>query len=727
MMVQQLHLGLAPATAPPEADLNALPDVLRAPPWRQPRPAPLVPAGLSLTLTDTSCEVVWGPGERARLLRPVMPPDPWHLNRLMEALKSGRGSLWNLRHLSDTDALQVWNTTPPAGWERLLQEDLLEVLARFDLAALPGLLACARHDLPPTIEALAHIKGAQIAPLMARALVGRSARIPARRWLLRYPGPAASGLIPAATGECAPRHVLAALRLLVNHGHRKRIQNTAAGWGPRVRTWIARWLAEDPRQDVPSRRPKMPAFWDPASLRRPTLHDGSPLPPVAVQHIGEMLCFSRLSPAYSGLTTIKQLCEPESLSAFLWELFCAWEAAGHPPQHDWPLWALGHLGSDDSARQLASRVRAWPGQSGASRAINALQVFVMIGTPIALMYLHHIAETTRYPGLRQSSWDALAEAAMLQRRAPAPFLDQPQPRLGLDEQGRCSLDFGTRRFEVSFGPDLNPRVRDQRGRSLRTLPRPGRRDILWRAERAHQIWRALRQDVRILTTTWSRRMERSMCLRQRWPQDTFHQLITHPLLSHHAAGLIWAAYAPDDSRLFCFRIAEDWSLSSLDDAPLQLPPDARIGLPHRLHITDAEAEGWLALLANNEITQPFCQLLRPVFRPTPQEQSSTQITRFVNPSMPPGRIMALLSRGWQWGEGTEAGFTTCRRPLPGIPYCAELPLSPGIAHTAPGPQKPGPVIIQRMGSLHPDDRLSPGQLDAIVFSELLADLSGLTL
>ncbi|MDG1480428.1 MAG: DUF4132 domain-containing protein [Myxococcota bacterium] len=721
MKPQQLHLRL-PAQ-PAEATEDSLPPILRMPPWRMPRPAPLPPTELLLRAPSGTCTPLWAPGERMRHLRPARPHSARHLRRLKALLRAKAGALWMLDYLEDVIALDLWSSAPETDWERLPVEDLLALVARFEGAALPGLLACAARDLSAATTALSRLHSACIAPLMASALNNRSSRGTALSWLLHDPALSALGLIPAAVSP-GNRAALSALRLLEQHDQSRVIQNAAASYGPTVSAWIGRWLARSPLLDVPSRRPKMPIFWAPKDCHRPTLSCGAPLPLSAIQHLGEMLCFTPVAPAYAGLQEIRRSCCPEHMDVFVLSVFHAWEAAGCPPQHDWPLWALGHLGGDLSVRHLSARIRSWPGHGGASRAANALQVLAMIGTPLAHLHLHHIAETTRYAALRQGAWSILSRLAHQQRVNLSDLIDRDPPRLGLDAQGRRILDFGTRRFQVAFSAELQPRVQDQRGRSLRALPRPGRRDVLWQAEAAWQTWRALRQDVKTLTTTWSRRMERLMCRARSLPADTFRAQLRHPILSHSVAGVIWSAVTTTSERLFCFRVAEDFTLIGRQGEPVLLPHGARIGIPHRLHLSDEAADGWSAVLAHEAITQPFRQLHRPTFTPTPEESSAPQLTRLVQRVVPAGRVMALLSRGWQWGDATEAGFISCIRPIHGAPSVAVLPLRPGIAHTAPGPQRLGPIVLKRTDH-HGDAPGIPGRLSPLQFSELLCDLTGL--
>ena len=716
MKAQQLPLGLR--AQPSEAPSEALPAVLSTPPWRQPRLAPLSPLERPPALIAAPCTVLWSPGERLKHLRPARAREGM-LPRLEAAMAQGVGAVWMLAELDDGVALLLWNTSPACRWSRPSTAEVLSLLARFEAAALPGLIRLAQRDLQAMTGVLARIQTPEIAPLMAQALGSRSGREIARRWLLRDPVQSAIGLIPAAIGP-DNRLALRALRLLEQSGQRRTIQNSAANYGPRVSRWIGSWLARSSLLDVPSRRPKMPVFWNPSELHRPTLRDGSPLSLEALQHLGEMLCFSPVAPVYPGIKQTKRVCCPDSLDAFVIAAFSAWEAAGCPPQHDWPLWAIGHLGSDRAARHLAARIRTWPGHGGATRAASALQVLVMIGTPIARLYLHHIAETTRYAGLRSAARAALSELARTSGVSLSTLLDTGLPHLGLDAQGSCTLDFGSRQFLLTVGADLQPQIQDQRGRSLRALPRPGRRDMLCRAEQAWQRFRTLRQDVRILTTTWARRMERLMCRQHRLSAHSFHALLTHPVLSHCAAGLLWGAYTNAGERLFCFRIAEDFTLTGRQGEPILLPPNARVGLPHRLHLSADEAQEWAQTLARPPAG--FRQLDRPIFTATHDESAALMLTRFAEQRAPAGRIMALLGRGWQWGEATETGFTTCHRAIPDTPYIAVLSLSPGIAHTSPGEQTLGPLRLHRAAPVRP---LPLSLLSPLQFSELLGDLSGL--
>ena len=157
----------------------------------------------------------------------------------------GEGSLCMLSALEDGPALLLWNRSPASSWSRPCSADLLALLARFESAALPGLLRLAQREFSPAISVLARLQTPAVAPLMAQALGGRSGRTLARHWLLRDPFMSAVGLIPAATGPDG-RLPLRALRLLEQEGQQRTIQNAAANYGPRVSRWIGRWLARSP-------------------------------------------------------------------------------------------------------------------------------------------------------------------------------------------------------------------------------------------------------------------------------------------------------------------------------------------------------------------------------------------------------------------------------------------------------------------------------------------------
>ncbi|WP_262402502.1 DUF4132 domain-containing protein [Actinomadura sp. CNU-125] len=292
--------------------------------------------------------------------------------------------------------------------------------------------------------------------------------------------------------------------------------------------------------------------------------------------------------------------------------------------------------------------------------------------------------------------------------------DRLVPGFGLDDAGTLVLDYGPRRFTVGFDETLTPFVIDEAGKHRKTLPKPGAKDDADLAPAAYARFAALKKDVRGVAGDQIRRLERAMVTGRRWSAAEFERyFVEHPLLRHIARRLVWTT---GDT---AFRIAEDRTFADVDDAPVRLPDEARIGIPHPLELGDANT-AWAELFADYEITQPFPQLGRPVDALTGAERRTGRLERFEGGTVPVGAVLGLHRRGWERGPVEDGGvYHSIVRRFPGDAPDLVVELVPGVAVTAVDalPEQ----TLREVGFAEP-----PGEtLDAVAASEALADLSGL--
>jgi hypothetical protein len=221
-----------------------------------------------------------------------------------------------------------------------------------------------------------------------------------------------------------------------------------------------------------------------------------------------------------------------------------------------------------------------------------------------------------------------------------------------------------------------------------------------------------------------------MCTRRRWTVEDFKVFfVEHPLLVHPVRRLVWGAFDGSQKLLALFRVAEDGSLADVEDRSLALPVDARIGIPHRLEILPEQAEAWGQLLAEYEILQPFPQLGRMVHNRSSEEAKSRELDHVKGLKVLTVRVLGLEGRGWRKGPVEDGGVIGMMiKPLAGSDYQAELALDPGIVTGLPKEfpeQTLGTVALQRKGTWDEASRLGIGDVDEIVYSELVSDLTSL--
>lgn len=712
-----------PATTEP----STLPALLVDPPWTRARSRaePVVVEGL---VTDTAVTVVWQPGEQEAWAATRGWLSPWLADlgwpAAFEKYRAGA--------MTDHITAGMFGTAPEqlvrpllADWRPTnvwpLNDWLRTIVAQYELDALPLAIHCTELNLATNAPLLVPFASTEIAKVMIGWFTAKSARKVALAWLKRHPRAAAHHLIPDALAKPGKerRAAEAMLRLLPPD----EAIAAAAAYG--VETEIKTMLATDPLDLLPARMPKIPDWTEPAALPPLVLRDeGATLPATAAAHVVTMLAMSRPGEVYAGVEVVRQLCEPTSLAEFAWGLFQRWQTAGTPTKESWALDALGWLGDDETVRRLAPLIRAWPGEGGHKRAVDGLDVLATIGTEVALMHLHGIAQKVKFTALKVRAREKIEAVAADLSLSADQLADRLVPDLGLDASGSLTLDYGRRRFVVGFDERLKPYVADEDGTRRKDLPKPGAGDDQVLAPAAHARFAALKKDARTIAADQVSRLEQAMVNSRRWTAAEFTELfVSHPLLWHIVRRLVWVTVDGDS-----FRVAEDRTYASVSDEVFTLPPSALVGIAHPLHL---DVPSWSSVFADYEILQPFPQLGRPAHRLTPSENAAATLTRFENLTVPTGRLLGLTRRGWQRGVPQDAGVEQwITRPLPGG-RAVVVNLNPGLAV---GAQDTFPeqtlehiwISDSGDGDWFPRAGSRFGELDPVHASEVLADLTDLT-
>ncbi|MEU8242817.1 DUF4132 domain-containing protein [Actinoplanes missouriensis] len=730
-------VGALTAAAADSADPADLPGVLADPPWITPvTRKPIVVPGLT---AGDPARVAWQPGEReawgrsdwarrhggsldfARVARLVGTPEasPWdEIAFFLAAPDELTRPLIERWRPAD-----VWDV---AEWGRAL-------LARYDEAAVPVLTDCARRAPVTVAPVLAPIVSPEVALLTAgwrRRL--RSVRGIATTWLTRHAAAAAHGLVPVATGPVTGKAAAAradaedGLRALAAAGHAGEVRAAAEGFGPEAVAAVEEILAVDPLTILPTVIPDVPEWANPALLPPIRLTGGrGTLPASAVGHLLTMLAMSRLGEAFPGLDPVRAACEPADLAAFAWALFTEWREAGHPAKQNWALDATGLLGDDDTVRRLAPVIRAWPGEGGHARAVTGLDVLAEIGTDVALMYLHGIAQKVKFRGLKERAQEKIAELAAALGLTADQLADRLVPDLGLDADGSLVLDYGRRQFTVGFDEQLKPFVADASGRRLKALPKPGAQDDPVLAPEAYQRFSALKKDVRAIAADQVRRLERAMVDQRRWSGADFQRYFAgHPLLRHLVRRLVWLRIGESSG----VRLAEDGTFADVTDETVVLRADQEIAVAHPLRLGDA-LPAWAEVFADYEILQPFPQLGREVEALAPEQIEERLGRGFLGVRVPTTTLLGLERRGWHRGAPQDAGVQGWfERDVPGgLTLVVEI--DPGIAVGAldvlPEQQITEVYLDDRDGHRGYQRRESSRltELDPIVAAEALRDLT----
>jgi predicted DNA-binding WGR domain protein len=723
-----------------EAEPADLPRVLASPPWIEKRRAATPRSARVKTLAHTP-RVVWKNEAQKKQFKneeSYYAPNPAQektiLKEIDEAAKANKASAvgsYKLMQLPKASAIKTLEEAPLEVFSWYHGNVPTAFIGRYEIDGLKAVLRYATVDLANAIDALAVVDAVDVAPIMADALIRlKKSRQDASKWLLDFAETASISLIPLAVNDQNKTRAKAeqALRYIATHGKRDVVEKVAKKYGADAEAALADVLDYDPLLDYPAKIPRLPGFFSAAALPRPRLRGQKKVLPVsAIETLGTMLAFARIDEPYAGITQVKEACEPASLAELAWELFQAWLVAGAPNKENWAFMALAHLGDDECARKLTPLVRAWPGEAAHARAVVGLDVLAAIGTDVALMHLHGIAQKLKFKGLQEKARakiDVIAEARGL---TAAELADRLVPDLGLEDDGSLELDFGPRKFRVTFDEMLKPAVLDETGKRLPDLPKAKQSDDAEKSAAATAIWKALKKDSKTVASSQLLRLELAMCAQRRWEPEAFDQFfVNHPLLIHLVRRLIWGAYDSKDNLVGSFRIAEDRSYANPKDDRYDLPDGAKIGLVHRLEMKQTDADAWGQVLGDYEIMQPFSQLSREAIRPADDEQTATELVRVTGITVPTGKVLGLDNRGWRRGPPQDGGVVCWYEKPLSDGFVACLDLEPGIytGMISESPeQKLGKLVVSKNAYSWQKEGLKKlGELSSIEFSELVRDL-----
>jgi predicted DNA-binding WGR domain protein len=420
-----------------------------------------------------------------------------------------------------------------------------------------------------------------------------------------------------------------------------------------------------------------------------------------------------------------------ALDRFAWSLFQGWLVDGAPPKAKWKLVAVGLLGGDQAALELAPLVRAWPGESQHQRAVLGLECLRAIGTDVALMQLSGIALKVKFQALKAKAAECMDAIAASRGMSRDELEDRIVPDGGLGPDGKRVLSFGARSFDVVLGPAGAPMVREQASGSAAKpdLPKPGAKDDAQKAKAASEEWKLLKKTLRETTKTQIARLEQAMVTARTWSAADFETLLLrHPLLGQLIRSLVWGVVDAKGKLGVTFRIAEDRTLASAGDKPFTLAKSASVRVCHPLELNAKQSAAWTTLFGDYEIIAPFQQLGRQTFTLDPKEAKGDDLApRFKGVKVATRAfINGLRAAGWVHGAPEDAGLVyEHTKVFRGAGVVAIVTHS---GYAIGDPDWGDPQTIEHVGFVAGEQRdakkrLKLGAVDPVALSEVLLDLT----
>ncbi len=371
-----------------------------------------------------------------------------------------------------------------------------------------------------------------------------------------------------------------------------------------------------------------------------------------------VMCYAGMtSPARSALAdSIAANLDQKDLEDFSADIFARWYDDGAQTKFKSALYFCAIHGGQKMVDTLIRNIKEWSEAMRSAIAAETVFALALNGSNEALMNVDNMSRKFKNKRVRAAAVEAMAAAADTLGITSEELADRIVPDLGFDRNLCRVFDYGKRQFNVYLKPSLEMEVFSG-DKQIKTLPKPGTTDDKETAEAAFNEFKEVKKQLKNVVAAQRSRLEYVLMCDRKWTSENWEKLFVGNAVMHcFAVGLIWGIYE-NGSLKDTFRYMDDGSFTTADGDEFTLPNDAQIGLVHPLELTEDQISVWKEQLSDYELTQPFDQLGRMVFRPEDKELPCNSLTRFEDTTVNSvAMINKMTKNGWYKGDAEDAGY-----------------------------------------------------------------------
>ncbi|MBR1591519.1 MAG: DUF4132 domain-containing protein [Ruminococcus sp.] len=369
-----------------------------------------------------------------------------------------------------------------------------------------------------------------------------------------------------------------------------------------------------------------------------------------------LLCYSAdagvVNPAAK---TVSAMLNSDDVEKFAAEVFGRWIASGAAAKDKWILYFASLHGGSGMISTLMHYIKEWSENMRGAIASDAVKALALNGSSAALMNVDAMARKFKNRQVKSTAEYALNHAAEQLGITSEELADRIVPDMGFDDRMCRTFDYGKRQFKVYLTPDLEIEIFNGE-KKVKTMPKPGVNDDSEIAEKSYAEFKDMKKQMKNVVTNQKARLEYVLMCDRKWTSANWEKLfVKNPIMHCFAIGLIWGIYE-DGKLVSSFRYLDDGSFTTSDEDEFEIPENAVIGLVHPIELENDVLEAWKEQLSDYEITQPFPQLSRQVFRMTEKEKNQTECMRFDGADIINYTLLSKLTKfGWYKGDAQDAG------------------------------------------------------------------------
>jgi ankyrin repeat protein len=261
----------------------------------------------------------------------------------------------------------------------------------------------------------------------------------------------------------------------------------------------------------------------------------------------------------------------------------------------------------------------------------------------------------KHKGIKNDATSALNRAARKQNLTIEEFRDTLISDFGFNLDKELTLDYGTRKIIVKLMPDFKFTFKDEEGKSIKTLPKPNKKDDEKIAEKSIKFFKSMKKEINDILKIQTERLEYAFKYNKLSNFSYWSNFfVKNPVLNTFASNLFWGVYDNKGKLKQIFRYNEDHSFSDINDDEIKLNDKDQIGLIHPLELSNEELDKIKELISDYEITQPLEQIYRKFYVTDSKEKELNDFKdlKFYTKST----HYKLLGLGWERGYIVDNGW-----------------------------------------------------------------------
>jgi len=353
-------------------------------------------------------------------------------------------------------------------------------------------------------------------------------------------------------------------------------------------------------------------------------------------------------------------------------------------------------------------------------ALAALDTLDTIATRSSLSAILEMRRKIRHRQVHKRILQTIDRIATREGLSREVFLDYSADTGGLGSEGNRCFDFGT--FQIILKIDSEAKVTTQvfdtsgkETKRLRNIPK----SVKSTDPNLFQTFQTAKKHLQETLTYQTGRLEQAMIEVRFWRgHDLIEIFQNHPMMRHICRCLVCAQFNPVSKTTLGdgFVVTDDGCLDAGGNL-FDIMPDDTFIIQHPIHMSPAIKHAWKQHFDARGLSQPFPQLQRETFSPSPNN-SPEPFAKLTGRTLDIVRMHHLVKeRGWKsqtspWENGSTAALTRT------------FATHGQAVHLLTGEIRDQSTAIARIAfvDIHSDNPLCLDTIDACAFSEACRDI-----